>query len=90
MGPLFVASLSGVKSKAALYAVDGSGRIHLLAMAGGRFRVGTVEKTIKTLDVLPVVKGSYAQPRSYNAERELCFRLTFTDKTQRIVTMTVP
>jgi hypothetical protein len=90
VGPVFVAKLKGVKTNIGLWALNSLGELQLIALKGNTAKVKGVDKVISNITVLSAVTGSPAQPRSYNGERTLIYRLTFSDKSQKLVTTVVP
>jgi len=87
--PFFTGKLRG-RNSAGAWCVDSTGELRLIARQGGTLEVGGVSKRIKTVSMLPYIATSPAQTRSYTANGQALFLVTFTDRSQAIVRANLP
>jgi hypothetical protein len=93
-GPVFLASLlnaphSGAvtaRNNSALWAVDSTGQLTLLARTGGLIGGQTLQK----IGAFEYVSGSAMQARTAGAATQAIYRATFTDHTVAIVKVAIP
>jgi hypothetical protein len=90
--PLFTATmkrgLGGVlaSNDTGLWAVDSTGKTVLVLREGQKLE----GKTIRSFKSISAVRGSPAQRRSFNSDRQIACQITFTDRTQGVVVFSVP
>jgi hypothetical protein len=92
-GPLFTATLAGVKAAAnsSLWSVDQLGTLHLVMQTGNTIAVHGVSKTIKSFSVFKALAQVSGQSRSFEPEsRNLAILATFTDGTWAVVQTQAP
>ncbi len=81
------------KNRAALFAVDSTGELRRLLRAGDRLEStgpGSPLKPIKSFVALMPAAGSIGAARGYDAAGRITVLVTFTDRTQAVVTIQVP
>lgn len=87
-GPVFIAKLKGATpaTDVGIFAADNAGVVRpVLVREGGQLDAGGgAMKTVATLQFLPPMKVVNGQTRSFNADGDLAFRATFTDKSTAI------
>jgi len=94
-GPVFIANLAASTSVTAtnnlgLWATITDGTVQLLLRKGDIVDTGLAKKTVSGFQLLNAVAGSPGQGRSYNDNKQLALRVTFTDGTQTLMKKTVP
>ena len=102
LGPLFTATLESktpgspatppgpggvtTANDTGLWCMDSTGNIDLLLREGQTLSGNTV----KSFKVIANIAGSPGQTRSFNASHEVVVNVTFADRSQSLVTITVP
>ncbi len=91
-GPMFTAAVSSPDSTVSkandrgLWSTGTDGNVRALLREGDIID----NRTVKSLVVLKSVAGSPAQSRVFNSSGEVVLRVTFTDRSQGIVKVTIP
>jgi hypothetical protein len=89
-GPVFVARLVGGENEIGLFALTSQGDLQPIALKGSYVKVNGIYCKVTDVAALAAVPFSPAQPRSYNSEHELIYRLTLQGGRQKIVTALIP
>jgi hypothetical protein len=89
-GPIFVAKLSGggvtAKNNLGIWGINATGKVRLLLRTGDQFD----ERTVAKFQILNVVPTAFSAARSFNGAGSIAVLITFTDKTQGIITLANP
>jgi hypothetical protein len=94
-GPVFIGRLTPsttvtTTNDVGIWATGTDGNLQLLLRKGEVVDTGLARKTVASFQLLSAVPNSPGQGRSYNANKQLALRLTFTDGTQMLMKKTVP